>query len=95
MLRITNIAEESKRILRLEGTLAGPWVQEVGQLCDELLAGGLALTLDCSGVSFVDSKGVALLQGLRASRVAIENCSPFLEWQLSEASIASAERGEG
>ena len=93
MLRISKITEENNSTLRLEGTLAGPWVEELGRLCSVLPADDCGLTLDCGGVSFADTKGLVLLQALRESGISLDNCSPFLEWQLGEASITSAERG--
>lgn len=93
MLRISKMTEENNSTLRLEGTLAGPWVEELGRLCNHAAVGESGLRLDCGGVSFADAKGVALLQALRETGISLDNCSPFLEWQLGEASTTSAERG--
>jgi ABC-type transporter Mla MlaB component len=94
MLRISNNAEGNTRTFRIEGTLSGAWVEELRRVCESGFASGVGLEIDCGGVSFVDAKGVALLRSLRESDVVLENCSPFLEWQLGQAAIASAERGE-
>ena len=94
MLRITNIAEENGSRLKLEGTLSGAWVEELRRLCEAVLIDGGELTLDCSSVSFADPQGIAFMQALRESNVPLLNCSPFLRWQLGEASITRDGRGE-
>ena len=79
--RITN-----STTLRLEGTLSGAWVEELRRLCEIALADGERITLDCAGISFSDSDGVALMQELRGRNVSLTNCSPFLRFQLEPGS---------
>lgn len=69
-----------RAVLRLEGRVIGPWVDELRRACEPL--GGRALTLDLAGVSFVDRRGVELLRTLGAGDVAIIRCSPFVAEQL-------------
>jgi hypothetical protein len=69
--------------LHLEGQVVGPWVEELRRTCEPLVEAGRTLTLDLSGVSFVDREGVALCRGLRQRRAArLRNCSPFVKEQL-------------
>jgi ABC-type transporter Mla MlaB component len=84
MLRISEINSAlDGRKLRLDGSLTGPWVQELKLTCEPLLAEGEAMQIDCGGVSFVDATGIALLQGLQARGAALVNCSPFIKLQLA------------
>lgn len=85
MLRISFVEssrEASK--LRLEGRVIGPWVDELSRLCATLLNERTAVTLDLSGVSFVDGEGLALFRELLDRRVVLENCSPLVNEQLKE-----------
>ena len=45
--------------LRLDGKLGGPWVREIRLVCDPILAKGQQIQIDCSGVSSLDSDGIA------------------------------------
>jgi ABC-type transporter Mla MlaB component len=83
MLKISSISAGNNAVrLRLEGRVAGPWVAEVQRTCAELLEAGRSLQLDLAEVSFVDPDGVALLSDLKATGVALAECSPFVEAQL-------------
>jgi len=66
----------------LEGRLVGPWVGEVLRACTPYLDDRNGLTLDFTGVSFVDRDGVALCRRLRRSRARLRNCSPFVKEQI-------------
>ncbi|HEX7286131.1 MAG TPA: STAS domain-containing protein [Candidatus Angelobacter sp.] len=83
MLRIseTNTANKGA-ILRLDGSLTGPWVHELRLACEPILAQGEGLQIDCGGVSFVDTAGISLLQALRSKGTSLVNCSPFIKLQL-------------
>ena len=70
-------------MLRLEGRLAGPWVDEVRAASVAAPAGDGRLVLDLTDVSFVDRDGVALLRELAAAGSTLTNCSPFVLDQLS------------
>ena len=56
-------------LLRLEGWVMGPWVDDLRLTCDQILRAGGRLTLDTRQVSFVDERGFALLEGLDSRRV--------------------------
>lgn len=85
MLRISEISSvlDGKK-LSLDGSLTGPWVQELKLACEAVLAQGDAMQIDCRGVSFVDAAGIALLRGLQARGAALVNCSPFIRLQLEQ-----------
>jgi ABC-type transporter Mla MlaB component len=62
MLRISRVESPAETVtLRLEGQVRGPWVEELCQACEQLLARGSSLVLDLTDVSFIDLDGVALL----------------------------------
>jgi hypothetical protein len=64
MLKITTLVNAKSTVLRLEGRLAGPWVQELG-LCWDSTVGMTTnhpLSVDLSAVTYVDSDGKDLLK---------------------------------
>ncbi|MEI8015506.1 MAG: hypothetical protein WCH20_11810 [Nitrospira sp.] len=64
MLKITTLTNAESTVLRLEGRLAGPWVQEL-ELCWGLTVGTTTnhpLSVDLSAVTYVDSDGKDLLK---------------------------------
>jgi anti-anti-sigma regulatory factor len=92
MLRITDgrtADEPNSGMLRLEGQVTGPWVEELRRVCNELISkrgdATQRLVLDLSNVSFVDANGIALFRELTAHLVSLTNCSAFVTEQLKEA----------
>jgi hypothetical protein len=80
MLRIT-VVESSARVvtLRVEGRIAGPWVEELRTACNvHTRPGPVQLNLELDDVSFVDAAGVACLEELREQGVGFFPVSPFL-----------------
>jgi hypothetical protein len=73
--------EGDEAILRLEGQIIGPWVDELQRACERLL-GASSVTLDLSNVSFVERRGVELLRSLGTRGVPLLHCSPFVVEQL-------------
>jgi anti-anti-sigma regulatory factor len=63
MLRITIDEKPDTVVLRLEGSLIIPWVQEVEQCWRNVFAnlGARSVQVDLSAVRFVDTAGGALL----------------------------------
>ncbi|HXX22683.1 MAG TPA: STAS domain-containing protein [Terriglobia bacterium] len=83
MLRISVVDSTSDAMtLLLEGQVTGDAVDALNSSCDQALAEGRRLTLDLTGVSFVDRKGVALLHRLAARQVRVVNCSGFVAERL-------------
>ena len=82
MFRITRGQQAGARILRLEGSLTS---QEL-PLLDASLAEDPApeLTLDLSGVSWLDAQAAARLNALRAAGAVLTACSPFLHRLLGQ-----------
>ena len=69
-------------VLRLEGRVVGPWVEELRRACELAIERRRAVTVDLAGVWFVERDGLALLARLRHRRVALANCSAFVSEQL-------------
>ena len=69
-------------VLRLEGRIVGPWVEELQRSCEQVLAGDRPLKLQLADVEFMDAQAVALLLGLRSRGVALLECPPFVTEQL-------------
>jgi anti-anti-sigma regulatory factor len=64
MLKITTLMNAESTVLRLEGRLAGPWVQEL-ERCWDSTVGTPAhhhLSVDLSAVTYVASDGKDLLK---------------------------------
>jgi anti-anti-sigma regulatory factor len=91
MLRISRATSEGHsepKLLRLEGQITGPWVEELRRVCAETLGnngGGGRLILDLAGVSFLDADGLALFRELAARRVSFTSSSAFITEQLKGA----------
>ena len=73
MLRITEITDGRPGVLlKLEGTLRGPWVEELSRACAELSRGeSRAVRLDLSAVTFLDEAGTRLLRALMRGGAAV------------------------
>lgn len=78
MLRVTeSSAGEKGPILKLEGKLIQPWVEEVSSLLhDGKLSAGSRL--DLASLTFIDEAGVNLLRQLLGQGFQIESCSPYV-----------------
>lgn len=79
MLKITttNTAPAEVR-LTLEGSLAGPWVAELHGAVSAISSVAPRVSLDLSGVRFVDPQGLALLQQLASQGMLLQELSPFV-----------------
>ncbi|MGH7820667.1 MAG: hypothetical protein ACREQ9_12930 [Candidatus Binatia bacterium] len=66
MLRIVIETAPHQTTLRLEGRLAGPWVEELARSWTAARAGGDAASIrvDLEGVTFIGAAGRALLRGI-------------------------------
>ena len=64
MLKITTLLTAKSTVLRLEGRLAGLWVQELERCWDATVGTTIdhPLSLDLSAVTYVDSDGKDLLK---------------------------------
>jgi len=78
MLRVTqSSAGLNGPVLKLEGKLIQPWVDEVTSLLNDgkLSAGS---RLDLSSLSFTDEAGANLLLRLLGQGFQIESCTPYV-----------------
>ncbi len=82
MLKIEVESRDGVGVVRAEGQMVGPWVNELRRSLEELTGAGIAATVDLGGVSFVDREGVDLLRMLEHRGVAVVNCSRFVAEQL-------------
>ena len=71
--------------LRLDGRVAGRWVDVLRKSCEVALNRGARLTLDLGNVSFVDREGSVLLRRLIDRRVGLANVSPSVAEQVRRA----------
>ena len=77
MLRITELKSRS---LRVEGRLAGVWVDELRRACER----HCPRTLDLRGLQSVDVEGLQLLRKLAFDGVSLERLSGYLSALLAE-----------
>ncbi len=84
MLKLSQIesVDHAGVVLRLEGQVLGPWVEELRKACAQALATGGSLTLELADVSFVDHKGLEQCRTLLRQHVVFARCSPFVAEQL-------------
>jgi anti-anti-sigma regulatory factor len=79
MFRITRmVGDDSVEILKLEGTLQGPWVDETHDAYAASAAGTSGICLDLSGLTFVDEVGAALLRELIRGGTRVVGCSSYI-----------------
>ena len=85
MLKITETARnESSRTFKLEGTLLGPWVDELRNVCTQPLDRAEQVGLDLAAVTFVNAAGAELLRELIRKGIIITQCSAFVAELLHE-----------
>jgi anti-anti-sigma factor len=96
MLRISRGTATDRKgavLLRLEGQVAGLWVEEVRRACYDAIGvngrGENPLVLDLADVSFIDAEGVALFRELASPTVELVNASLFVMEQLKEVTRAN------
>jgi ABC-type transporter Mla MlaB component len=82
MLKISEPSANHVVTLKLEGRLIGPWVEQLRETCEGLIAQQKRVQLDFTDVAFADRRGVALLMNLQIRGVTLLNCSPFLAEEL-------------
>ena len=80
MLRITELEAGDGRSLRVEGRLAGPWVDELRRVCER----HRARALDLRGLQTVDLEGLTLLRQLARDGIALERLSGFVAALMAE-----------
>jgi anti-anti-sigma regulatory factor len=79
MLRITTLdGHAGGRLLKLEGKLVAPWLDEVRRACAESAAAPGRLHLDLAAVTFVDAAGLRLLRELLHRDATLAACSGYV-----------------
>lgn len=80
MLRITRVVEgPSWTTLRVEGRIVAEWVSVLERECWPALEEYRPVQLDLSAVTFIDSRGVAVLRHLGANEFKVIKCPEFIE----------------
>ncbi|HEX5220349.1 MAG TPA: STAS domain-containing protein [Verrucomicrobiae bacterium] len=83
MLKISEDRQDQQAILlRLEGRIIGPWVDELRDVCESFARNGVKITLDLEEVVFADDNAVALLTGLQSRGITLIRLTPFVEEQM-------------
>jgi anti-anti-sigma regulatory factor len=79
MLRITaDTAVDGIQRFRLDGRLTEADVPEVARALEPSLRAAARLTLDVSGLTYLDAEGANFLRELSAQEVNIRGCSSFV-----------------
>jgi ABC-type transporter Mla MlaB component len=80
MLRISVMESSATAVkLRVEGQIAGPWVEELRTTCNAHTGQEpVHLCLELEDVSYADAAGVACLKELREKGIGLFRVSPFL-----------------
>jgi hypothetical protein len=79
VLRLTRIAGTHwAQIIKLEGKLVGPWVDEVSKACAAGADPSNRINLDLSALIFVDAAGERLLRELIARGIEVVACSSYV-----------------
>jgi len=84
-------------VLKLEGAVKGPWVEELRKawLTSATMAAGEALRIDLAAVSFVDGRGRDLLLEMRRSGATLEGNSSFLRHILEDGDTVREQSKKG
>jgi hypothetical protein len=97
MLRITVQESERAQTIKLEGKIAGLWVEEFNRTWKSLKAplGSRELQLDLRGVAFVDAKGRGLLRKIyQKTNARFLTDSPLTQYFADDAMQQSPRDGE-
>lgn len=90
MLRITIQRTSDSVLLKLEGSIKGPWVDELRKaLASTKMADGQPTSIDLSAVSFVDARGRDLLLRMQRDGLTLKGPSTFLRHVLEGANTNS------
>jgi anti-anti-sigma regulatory factor len=76
MLKITTHADGERTILEVEGSLTGPWVEELKECWQRAAAGGERMRVVLKQVSYVDRPGRKILTEMyqQGAELAAEGC---------------------
>ena len=91
MLKITTETTPNATSIKLEGTIRGPWVEELNKACAESMKelGKRNFVVEMAGVGFADAAGRELLIHIRNAGAQLKGATPFLR-QLLEVDHAKS-----
>ena len=78
MLRITATGNDSQTILKLEGKLLEPWIEELRGAYTLAKGRSERVVLNLAGLTYADEAGTRLLGGFVQLGVPIGECSAFV-----------------
>ena len=85
MLKITTDKEAGRTKVKLEGRLAGPWVEELKQCWRQSAAAGEPVgEVQLNEVIFIDAAGKRLLADMHRQGVALTACSGCMTRAITE-----------
>ena len=85
MLKITTDQEAGRTKLKLEGRLAGPWVEELKHCWQQNAAAGEPVgVVELNEVIFIDAAGKKLLAAMHRQGVALTACSGCMTRAITE-----------
>lgn len=93
MLKITTNQEADSLVLKLEGTVKGPWVDELSKvwLGTARRNRGEKILVDLQDVRFADSRGQALLLRMQQEGASFIEPSAFLRFVLEHGARGGAD----
>ncbi len=84
MLRMTKILEDEFSVtLKVEGRIMSEGVDVLELECLKWLDQKEKVQLDCSAVSYIDGRGVEVLNSMAQNNIRIERCPGFIQDLLS------------
>ena len=80
MFRITRISGASTTILKIEGKLLAPYVDEFESAIGSFssFSSPMPISLDLSGLTFVDAAGLEVLTAMIRRGLLVSSCSNFV-----------------
>jgi hypothetical protein len=96
VLRITIQNTSKALLLKLEGSVKGPWVEELRKawLTSAKMADGGPVNIDLGAVSFIDPNGRDLLLRMQKEGAALNGGSSFLRHMLEDGNTNSERPSE-
>lgn len=81
MLRITKVYEdENATRLKVEGKIVDPCLLDLEYVCRHYVKAKVKeVVLDFEGVTYIDNKGVTMLEKFKGEKIIILNSSPFIK----------------
>jgi len=85
MVRISTASEDGEHVvLNVEGRIVGDWVPELNRTCRKFLARQKTISLDFSGVRFIDRYGIDILKKMQSEGITITGASRLIQALLGE-----------